>query len=238
MEERQMNRSKVLLSCLVVIAMASGASASWISLTDNVPLSSLDGGSLSFGDKEFSEFVLSGLASGGAVEPNLNQMTIQGVQDVATGDYGLRFDMHSWNAGSDQTVNVNLSFKASILPGYDDYFIKDIWLYITGAGATGTGLVEAGENVWDSFPGGTIVASLSCSKQDGDNGAYLADFAEFTPLKEIWIQTKYMSLTGGTGGTAHLSEFFQFYSQIPEPATVVLLGIGGLVIMVRKRRSV
>ncbi len=94
-----------------------------------------------------------------------------------------------------------------------DYFIKDVWMDITGAQATGTGLVSDGENVWDEFPGGDSIASLSCSKQYGDGGAYLVDYGEFTPLKTIWIQSKDVAVTGGTNGSAHLAEFYQFYSR-------------------------
>jgi len=230
--------SRVLLSCLLSIVLATAASAAWVPLTNSVPLTSLPGGSLIVGDKEFSGFNLDVITvDGGALLPDPDLMTVQGVQDVATGDYGLRFNDFSWSVVSNQTITVDLSFKVSILPGYDEYFIKDVWLYLTGAGATGTGAVSAGENVWDAFPGGTTVASLSCSKQEGDNGANLSDYAEFAPLKEIWIQTKYISVTGGTSGTAHFSEFFQFYSQIPEPATLVLFGTAGVWILTRRKRS-
>jgi hypothetical protein len=232
-----MKNPKVILSCLIsIIMLATAASADWVPITDPVPLEDLPGGALIVGDKKFSNFVLSGFGTGGAVDPDFSRMTVQGGTDSETGDYGLKFDMFSWNAGSGQTVNVTMSFKASILPDYD-YFIKDVWMYITGAQATGTGLVSAGENVWDVFPGGNVVASLSCSKQDNDGGAYLVDYAEFSPLKEIYIQSKSITITGGTNGTGGLDEFFQFYSQVPEPATIVLLGMAGIWVFTRKRRS-
>jgi hypothetical protein len=228
-----MKNPKIILSCLISIMLATAASADWVPGQPPVPLNSLPGGSLIVGDKEFSNFVLSGVGLGGAVDPDFSRMTVQGGTDSSTGDYGLKFDMFSWNAGSGQTVNVNLSFKVSILTGYDDYFIKDVWMYITGAHATGTGLVIAGENVWDAFPGNNI-ASLNCSLQE--SGAHLVDYAEFSPLKEIYIQTKSITITGGTDGTGGLDQFFQFYSQVPEPATLVLLGTAGVWIFTRKKR--
>jgi hypothetical protein len=219
--------------------LATAASAAWVPLTGApVPLSSLPSGSFVVGDKEFSEFNLDVIiVDGGALLPDPDLMTVQGGQDDATGDYGLRFNDFSWSVGSGQTITVDLSFKVSILPGFDDYYIKDVRLYLTSAGATGTGVVSAGENVWDAFPGGDVIASLSCSKEEGDSGANLSDSAEFTPLKEIWIQTKYISATGGIDGTAHFSEFYQFYSQIPEPATLLLFGTAGVWILTRKKRS-
>jgi hypothetical protein len=232
-----MKNSKIILSCLISIMLATAASAAWTPVTGKVLLTSLPGGTLIVGDKEFSGFNLDVITvAGGVTLPDPNLMTVQGVQDIGTGDYGLRFNGFSWSVVSDQVIAVDLSFKVSVLPGYDKY-IKDVWIYLTGAGATGTGLVSAGENVWDDFPGGSAIASLTCSKQAGDGGAHLSDYAEFTPVKEIYIQTKYISVTGGADGSASFSEFFQFYSQIPEPATLVLLGLGTLSLLRRKRKA-
>jgi hypothetical protein len=231
--------SRVLLSCLLSIVFASAASAAWVPLTGApVSLSSLEGESLIFGDKELSEINLFGIGAGGAIPPDADSVFVQGGQDDATDDYGLRF-LLSWNASSGQTVNVTLNFKVSILPGFDDYYIKDVSMDITGASATGTGVVNAGEIVRDApFAEGNVIASLSCSKQEFDGGTQLEDYAEFDPLKEIWIYSKDISISGGTGidGAAHLSEFYQFYSQIPEPATLVLLGAGWVWISSRKKR--
>ncbi|MHC4572268.1 MAG: PEP-CTERM sorting domain-containing protein [Planctomycetota bacterium] len=235
------NSRIIILSCVISIVIASAASAAWEAVTDPVSLGSLEGVSLIVGDKEFSGFDLNvNVVDGGALLPDPYTMTVLGVRDIDTGDYGLRFNNFPWSVGSGQIISVTLSFKASILPLpiYDDYYIKDVWLSLTGAGATGTGVVSASENVWDAFPGGTTVASLSCSKQDGDGGANLSDYAEFAPLKEIWIQSKSISVTGGTSGTASFDEFFQFYSQIPEPATLVILGMGGVWIFNRRKRTV
>jgi len=221
--------------------ITSAASAAWEAVTDPVPLSSLKGASLIVGDKEFSGFDLKVImVDGGALLPDPYTMEVLGVRDVDKGDYGLRFNNFPWSVGSGQIISVTLSFKASIrpLPIYDAYYIKDVWLSLTGAGATGTGVVSVSETVWDAFPGDNPpIASLSCSKQDDDNGANLSDYAEFAPLKEIWIQSKSISVTGGTSGSAHFNEFFQFYSQIPEPATLVLLGAGWVWIFSRKKRS-
>lgn len=226
----------ILSSCLICIVFATTASAAWEKITDPVPLSSLPGSSLTVGDKEFSEFNLDIIiVDGGAIIPNPDMMTVQGVRDIDTNDYGLRFNDFTWTVASNQIITVDLSFKVSILPGFDDYYIKDVWLYLTGAGAGGTGVVSAGENIWDDLPGGTQLASLTAWCDAGN--AQLSDSAEFAPVKEIYIQTKHISVTGGTNGSAHFSEFFQFYSQVPEPATVCLLGLGGLILLHKKRKK-
>jgi hypothetical protein len=222
-----------ILILLTVIFIATAASAAWIPLTGNlVPISSLQDGSLIFGDKKLSDIDFFGFATGGANPPSADSLFVQGGQDTTTGDYGLRFQF-AWIALSGQNVNTNLKFKISVLPGYDNYFIKDVGMDISGASATGTGGVAVGETVRDA-PFGDIIASLSCSKDANDGGAYLRDHIEFAPAKEIWIWSKDISITGGTNGSAHISEFYQFYSQVPEPATITLLAIGALVLLKRK----
>jgi len=235
---------KGLICLIVVISCPVMASAAWVPLTgDPVSIASLANTSLIIEDKEFSEFELFGIGAGGAIGPDPTSVFVQGGWDDQTGDYGLRF-LLSWNAGVGQTVNANLNFKVSILPGYDAYFIKDVLAILSGASATGTGVVNASEIVWDGpIPGGSVLASLSLSKQELDNGQYLTASAEFSPVKEIWVR-KDISITGGTGindqqvdigGTAHLSEMFQFFSQIPEPTTLCLLALG-LGMLKRRRR--
>jgi len=230
-----MNKLHLFLSCLISIIVVSVASATWVPLTDEVPLSELPNGILIVGDKEFSEFDLFGFAVGGAIAPDMDSVFVQGGQDDVTNDYGLRF-LLALDAGSGQIVNANLSFKVSILPDYERYFINDVRVLVTGVSATDTGVVNLGETVWDApLPAGNLLASLSCSIQE--SGAVLMDYAEFDSVKEIWVR-KDLSVSGGTGltGAAHLSEFFQFYSQIPEPATIALLGLGALALLPRRRK--
>ena len=210
------------------ILTVDSASAAWVPLGDSVSLESLQETSLIVGDKEFSEFSLSAFATGGAITPEASTIFVQGGIDNTTGNYGLHFDSFSWSAASGQIINANLKFKVAILSGpqYENYFIKDVSFYLTGVSATDTGMVSSAETVWDApFPDGKVIASLSVSKQKNDGGAYLIDSAEFAPVKEIWIHSKDISLVGGTGegGSAHLSEFYQYYSQIPEPATTLIL---------------
>jgi len=226
----------VLLSCLVVVLIVGSASAAWIPVTGSpVPLSSLMGEekSLVVGDKEISDIDVFGFSAGGALAPDYDTVFVQGGQDSKSGDYGLRF-LLSWNAGTNQVINANLHYKVSILPAYENLWIKDVRLMLLGVSATGNGLVSVGETIMDE-PFGNVLASLSSSKQEYDDGTKLISSSDFAPTKEIWIYSKDISVTGNTAGTAHLSEFYQFYSQIPEPATICLLGLGAVAVFGRKR---
>jgi hypothetical protein len=222
------------------IFLCGSASGAWVALTgDPVAINALPGNMLTVGDKEVADFDLFGIGTGGAIAPNGDDVFVQGGYDDMSGDYGLKFYL-SWNAFSGQTINANLEFSVSIVddPKYADYLIKDVSMILHDASATGAGGVSASENVWDHSIGSVPpppLASLSCSKQANDNGLHLTDHAEFPGVQKIWVY-KDISITGGTEGSAHLSGFYQYFSQdVPEPVTMTLLGFGGLLLLKRKK---
>jgi type V secretory pathway adhesin AidA len=230
-----MKSSKVILSCLIRTLLVATASATWKTVTDPVPLKSLQGSFfLDVGDKRFSNFDLDiTIVNGDPFITDPNNMKVQGVEDDE-GKYGLRFNGFLWYAGANQAINVNLGFKISVLPGYDANYINGVSLLLTGANVTGNGTVDASEIVWDDFPGGSEIAHPKCWYYA--NNSQLSDSQNFKPLKEIYVETKNITLIGWSG-SAQFSNFFQFYSQIPEPATVVLLGTASIWVFTRKKRS-
>jgi hypothetical protein len=232
-----MKNSKIILSCLISVMLVTSASAAWVPLpgTHPVLVSSLPDRTLIFGDKMLSEIDVVGTSRGGALAPDADSIYVQGGYDDVTGNYGLWF-LPLWGAFSGQTVDATLNFKISILPGYDNYFITDVEMYITGASATGDGGVGIGEIVRTAPPPeGSEIAFLTCSVHESKVKLY--DYGEFAPRKEIWIWSKDIFISGGEDGEAHLSGFLQLYSQVPEPATIVLLGTAGLWAFTRKKRS-
>ncbi|MBN2455459.1 MAG: PEP-CTERM sorting domain-containing protein [Sedimentisphaerales bacterium] len=200
-----------------------------------MPISSVPAGGLVVGDKLFSDFLVDGIAQGGALTPTASTVYIQGGKDDVSGNYGLKF-LLDWDAGSNQSICVNIDYKVSILPGYDEYFIDGAWSLLSLAGATGTGVVAATETMWDApLPFGSWLATLSTSWQVGASGLDLKDYANFAQIKQMWVNNGF-TVTGGLSGTAKLNEVFQMYTQIPEPATLLLLGLGSLaLIRIRKR---
>jgi len=225
---------------LAGVLLCGSASGAWVPLTgDRVALNDLVDNMLIVGDKVFADFDLFGIGGGGAIAPNGDDVFIQGGYDDVSGDYGLKFDL-SWNAGAGQTVNANLSFVVAIIkdPAYENYLIKDVSMILVGASATGSGVVNASEKVWDHAIGAVPpapLASLDCSSQENDGGLYITDHAEFAGVRAIWVY-KDISITGGVEGTAHLSSFYQYFRQeVPEPMTMSLLGFGGLLLLKRKK---
>lgn len=239
----RMNKSKLFLSCLITIVLTTAAPAAWVPLTELEPISSLPGGVLEVGDKLFSEFEVTGIADGGPPVPSAVTVLVQGGQDDVSGNYGLRFRL-AWNAGTDQLINANINFKTEILASYPDWYITDAVLFLAVAGATGEGLVDASEMIYDASFLGNCLAALTSSRETGDGGANVIDQSLLqlggnpVEVKEIWVRTGVI-VRGGTGanaGTANLSEVFVLYSQVPEPTTVFLLGLGALALL-RKRRQ-
>lgn len=231
--------SLVLLSISIIILIASSAQATWIPLTgDMIPVSSVPAGGLVVGDKLFSGFEVVGI-SNGVPAPTSSTVLVQGGLNDATGDYGLKFAL-AWSAGIEQLIKANINFKVDILPGYDPWFIEDATLWMSTASANGTGLVQATENIFDSDFIGNCLTSMAVSSQENDYGAYLLDMSDFMldgepiAVKEIWVRTG-ITVQGGAAGAAGLHEIFMLYSQIPEPTTIVLLGLGALA-LIRKRK--
>jgi hypothetical protein len=223
--------SIVLLSCFVLSATASGA---FIPVMEPVTLESLIGNDLVIEDKIFADWEFQGSSGGGAMQPDEEFVLVQGGVDDATGDIGLRFVM-PWLAGPSQFVDAVLGYSVTVAEN-SPLYIHDVAMYLTGVSATGTGQVAIGESVWSGpVPEGDPLVSLGVARVVGDGAEDLVAHEEFTPVKQVFVR-KNAVLVGGEAGTAHVSEFFQFYSQIPEPTTTALLGVGVLALIRRHRR--
>lgn len=225
--KRRMKKSLTLLIAIPIsISIFSTAYAAWAPLTgDLIPISSIPGGGLVVGNKLFTDFAVSGFAYGGPLTPSSSTILIQGGQNEATGDYGIRLRL-VYNAGSYQFINTSINFKVSIPAGYERFFIEDATLWLATASAAGTGLVQATENMYDADFMGNSLTVLSTSVQEDDYGAFLMDSSNFMlhgnliQKKELWVRTG-ITIQGGTNGSAGLHEVFLLYSQVPKPTTIL-----------------
>jgi hypothetical protein len=257
-------RRKMLLLVLAAAAIFVNGirgDAAFVPLQNNgqdippIPLSQIGPNGIVVGDKLFTNFKVVGFGFGGAVAPDLSSFLIQGGQNVdgnpsTPDDWGLRF-LTAMNAGNGQTTNANLTFQVSVIPPPQrapdpGWHIKDVSMQLTGASATGNGVVNISETVYDgpSVLSDNLLASLSVSKQVNGPLADMKDHAEFDPQLAIWVR-KDISVTGGQVGAGHLSEFFQFYSQVfifaPEPTSWAMMSAGGVAVVLgawlRRRRA-
>jgi len=229
-EMKHKRRTKKSLTLLIAIPISiliiSTACAGWAPLTgDLIPISSVPGGGLVVGNKLFTDFAVTGFSYGGPLTPSSSTILIQGGQDEATGDYGIRLRLVC-NAGSGQFINTGINFKVSILGGYDRFFIKEAELWLATASAAGTGLVQATENIYDADFMGNSLTVLSTSVQEDDYGVFLMDSSNFMlqgnsiQMKELWVRTG-ITIQGGTNGSSGLHEVFLLYSQVPKATTIL-----------------
>lgn len=237
MNIKHSNRKKSVLFVLSIVTLiTSSTQATWVPLTgDMITISSVPAGGLVVGDKLFSEFEVTGIAEGGALTPNADSVHVQGGIEDDTGQYGLRFRLNC-DVGSEQSINAGINYVVSILDGHDQLFIDGANMVLSVAGATGTGVVSATETIWDGpMTTSNWLATLNTSWQVGDSDLNLRDYASFTQTKQIWARNG-ITITGGDNGTAKLNEMFQMYNQIPEPATVILLGLGSFSLFKTRKR--
>ncbi len=196
------------------------------------------------GDKIFKWFTVTTTAQGGALAPDATGINVTGVE--VNGDYGLRFNS-GWSASGGQLVDSSITFYVAVTPAAaaQGYLLADNNLKMTLYGNTTTlGEVSVSEQLYaqnPALPGSPFVNELVWYKSDTNQLVTMG--AQFTPTTGMWVG-KDVIANGGTDtlgvGVAHLSEFYQTFSQVPEPSMFVLLGIGGLGLVGyvwRKRRG-
>ena len=197
-------------------------------------------GGIIIGDKLFDTFTVRTTNSTNAIAPGAGEILITPIQELIPGaafggDFGMIFN-GAWSSPAGQLADSTIQFHGSILPEYVDrgYAFKDNSLWITAFGVannTDAGAVSVSENVYAEHPGtgiAPIVNKFVYYKGSTDN--YLLDHQDFPePLTDIWIIKDVVAYGGvGTVGMAHLSEFYQTFSQVPEPGTLALLAFGAI----------
>ncbi len=222
--------ARLVLLC-AVLAAASVVSADQLNLGTPQTLQSLlgDGASLHAGDKLFTDF--SYTPSGNA--PTADVILVQGVQ--IDGNYGLHFFMSpvaGWSASGSQVADGALDFKVTADAGNQ---IDGVTLSMPGASATGTGAVSIVENVFNQIPGQALAGPLMVVSTA--NYSVLSATAAMDPAQSFLFCFKNVIVQGGGNGTASVSDFYQVFHQIPEPASLSLLVLGGLAIIRRRRTS-
>jgi len=244
-----------LVSALVVLGLIASLSsaaiiADYTDPTDSYTIAEvIQAKGIIVGDKLFDEFRVTDSNSQFAVAPGAGAIKVTGI--LVGGDYGLRFN-GPWSATAGQLADSTIAFRVSIIePDLSEgWLIKDNALWITAFGVSNTvqgGIVSVSEQVYASDPAAGFtepIANKAVYYVD-DTNKWLYDEKDFVDasgapleLPEVWV-IKDVIANGGYGetGIAHLSEFYQTFSQIPEPGAMALLGLGGLAMLIRRRRG-
>jgi len=194
------------------------------------------------GDKLFDNFIVSTAKSEDAVAPDEDAITVFGI--LLDGELGLRFT-GGWTAGGGQVADTTLIFHVT---ADEPWLIHDNSLWMDGYGAESGGMASITENVFASNPLEGYTPSLADKYvyYVGPNNKQLYDHKEFTDaegnpiaLPEIWV-VKDIVVAGGSPtepGGASISQFYQTFSQIPEPGTVALVLLGSLFGLSHRKRT-
>ncbi len=223
---------KLMVICVVAVLMAMSGTV-WAGLTTLDDL--LEGGSITSGDKVFSSFrnysSQVSVTSGTALSVNPPDVYVTPYQDTA-GDYGLKFTSNAFTI-TGGTLSQLTVFDYTVTAGAG-YLISGNTLAIVATAADGG--ITVTENAYQAGTGMTnLLATKLALVQPffsilSDSKTYTSAFPAVDVHKSISL---YMA--GGNNETNTLTEFTQTFSQIPEPATLGVLVLGGLA-MLRRRR--
>ena len=180
-----------------------------------------------WGDKLFDEFSFSASSAGGAIAPTEGikvTATLFGIED----EIGIYFNA-LWQAGPMQWVDTTIRFRVTVLD--PDHSINGVLLGSGAMGAAGTGGVSITESIYSSFPGPEIAHG-----QVVDIAGFRVNENEmtFAPTNQVYV-VKDIGVSGGTLGSATVSQVYQVFHQIPEPASLSLLGMGVIALFRRRR---
>jgi len=215
----------IVTRTLQISAIALGVLALGTSQSRAVPLSDLlAGGSITCLDKTFSNFhAFNNVNAGGAVGPTAAQVDISadpstcgpGASPLAVPGPGLLIQSAQWNVNANQSIDTAFSYDVTSSAGLS---IHDADLILESFVADGGADIHITESL---FGTAGLITSLGVDTLTGP----ITDHHDFAPVTFLTVN-KDISLDGHAAGSASLSTFRQDFSQVPEPASLAIVGFG------------
>lgn len=184
------------------------------------------------GDKLFRDFFFSYTDNNGNPTDNLTRSNVNLTALSNDIGFGVSFQQPLLAIGSDFK---DVVFKYSVTVTDPNFKISDIHLSITGAAGNG-GFGSVGEDTFVGGFGATNVGHLDAFL----SGPTTSSNNIVPAVTELWVQKDaIVTGNGAANGNASISVIDQTFSQVPEPSTVLLVGLGllGGVAVNRKRKS-
>ncbi len=226
-----MRRLAIVAAAVAVLGVFQKAQADSMTLAQL-----LNGGELVCGDKVFKNFKsFSSFGTGGATAPSADEIN---VVCLNTGDVvEIGFQSASWSVNAGQTMDTFFEFDVYVM---GPAVITEVGAAFRGFSSSGGGSVHLDEAVFGSstFPYNPFLGTIGLDTLTGPISDSLA-LSEGYKMLHI---TKDLALDARQGGRASISLFTQRFVQtvVPEPSSVVLLGMGATMLVGygwRRRKS-
>jgi len=140
---------------------------------------------------------------------------------------GLLFNA-PWGAGANETEGSLIGFTVSVNRGGN--LIKDLSLFMFGAGVLGTGQVSVAETycAGDTFANGCAngVTGELLTILNSSTSILIASVTFDNPVSIVDVRKDVELLGGDNGSAALVSGVQNQFSEVPEPGSLVLFGSG------------
>lgn len=217
---------------LALLAMPTRAGAATVDCSGGVNLATLisSGDSCQEGDKVFSDFTFLLQTNTGFVFPT-DASGITVTTTTVNGLEGLTFGgaFNATGIGTTSALDILLTYTVSSLDG----LISDIHLDFNGSGTLPFS-TSVTETVVDPTDNTTIGQAVVTNPPPVLNAN-----VDLSRLVDTALVRKDIQLIAFTGGTATISFIDQLVSQVPEPGTMLMFGLGllGVGKSIRRRRQ-